>query len=197
MYPRRILTSCLFADALGRNWENGFFPWKPPFFVTVSDLKVLKYRYSLFSSATFTVLLLFQVWCWSFVALWNLQRALMAEFDLPYKAVSNAEFEVLALHVLNCSALFSVWIDDSRLMNVFFGFQFYPRRKSQPICAFLILRMECLSGLTLRATLACLLMQNVKEKLGQVADSIGPKKIYMPNGNCCYLLNLLAIFSIK
>lgn len=50
----------------------------------------------------------------------EVQRALMAEFDLPYKAVSNAEFE------------------------------------------------------------------NVKEKLGQVADSIGPKKIYMPNADTIF-----------
>ncbi|KAG5521802.1 hypothetical protein RHGRI_034132 [Rhododendron griersonianum] len=50
----------------------------------------------------------------------EVQRALMAEFDLPYKAVSNAEFE------------------------------------------------------------------NVKEKLGQVADSIGPKKKSMPNADTIF-----------
>lgn len=31
----------------------------------------------------------------------GLQRALMAEFDLPYKAVSNAEFEVIMCNLVN------------------------------------------------------------------------------------------------
>lgn len=35
---------------------------------------------------------------WLYIMLLNWQRALMAEFDLPCKAVSSAEFEVVIFH---------------------------------------------------------------------------------------------------
>lgn len=70
------------------------------------ETTLFRYRFRRESSETQVGFLFLLILCflfylhahWLYIMLLNWQRALMAEFDLPCKAVSSAEFEVVIFH---------------------------------------------------------------------------------------------------
>ena len=83
----------------------------------------------------------------------------MSEFKLPYKTVSNAEFEVIILHyfLIPSSYLFSARCN---CLNLIMIVHMLPVN-------FLKISSFLLTG-------AILFLQSVKDKLGQAARSMGP-----------------------